>query len=314
MAVVADFVGVPLIGTPPSQAVQFTDLSTGSPNAWLWDFGDGNFSDEQHPLHTYVADFGEVFTVSLKASIQTAKVFKNKLQRTASRSRLATDEPTTAAAFANLSAWSSWGAGSGDLEGWNLLQGVGTVGSPLYTHWAVEARGNLSIPTPAGPDSTFILQFSLVRTSWGPEGTLSTSLGGSFSATGGSGQFFDVTGQNGVEIIFIPSVQFISITPPQEEPFNWSGVGAEGSIYELTASDLDQMTKPNYILFGTPPVAEFSASPTAGKNPLSVIFTNLSTPAQGLPTTYSWKKRKSGSGDAFVEFSTAENPTEDFGK
>lgn len=33
----------------------FTDLSTGPPNTWLWDFGDGNTSTAQHPVHTYAS-------------------------------------------------------------------------------------------------------------------------------------------------------------------------------------------------------------------------------------------------------------------
>jgi hypothetical protein len=33
--------------------VQFNDTSMGSPNTWLWSFGDGNFSMEQNPTYTY---------------------------------------------------------------------------------------------------------------------------------------------------------------------------------------------------------------------------------------------------------------------
>jgi len=49
-----------------SISVQFTDLSTNNPTEWLWDFGDGNTSTEQSPLHTYNAP-GQ-YTVSLTVS------------------------------------------------------------------------------------------------------------------------------------------------------------------------------------------------------------------------------------------------------
>ena len=45
--------------------VGFTDLSTGSPDTWVWDFGDGNTSIEQNPAHTY--NNSGVYTVSLVA-------------------------------------------------------------------------------------------------------------------------------------------------------------------------------------------------------------------------------------------------------
>lgn len=59
-----DFVGVPRSGERPL-SVQFTDLSTTSPTEWLWQFGDGDISIEQNPLHVYT--MAGVYTVSLTA-------------------------------------------------------------------------------------------------------------------------------------------------------------------------------------------------------------------------------------------------------
>jgi len=47
-----DFTASPIQGVEPLK-VKFTDLSTGSPNKWKWDFGDGKASTAQNPVHTY---------------------------------------------------------------------------------------------------------------------------------------------------------------------------------------------------------------------------------------------------------------------
>jgi parallel beta-helix repeat protein len=49
-----------------SQAVQFTDTSTGNPTSWSWNFGDGVTSTYQSPSHTF-ASVGS-YTVTLVAS------------------------------------------------------------------------------------------------------------------------------------------------------------------------------------------------------------------------------------------------------
>jgi len=62
--IVADFSGKPTWGKAPLK-VTFTDLSTGSPTSWHWDFGDGTNTTVHNPVHTY-ATAGK-YTVSLIA-------------------------------------------------------------------------------------------------------------------------------------------------------------------------------------------------------------------------------------------------------
>ena len=62
---VADFAGSPTSGNAPL-TVDFTDLSSGRPTAWEWDFGDGGTSSEQNPSHTYL--LAGVYTPSMTAT------------------------------------------------------------------------------------------------------------------------------------------------------------------------------------------------------------------------------------------------------
>jgi uncharacterized protein (TIGR02145 family) len=48
------------------ETINFTDLSTQSPNSWLWNFGDGVSSTEQNPVHSYSST--GIYTVSLTAA------------------------------------------------------------------------------------------------------------------------------------------------------------------------------------------------------------------------------------------------------
>ena len=64
-APVADFEGTPTFGEAPLM-VTFTDLSTGTIDSWLWNFGDGDTSNVQNPQHEYITPGN--FTVSLTAA------------------------------------------------------------------------------------------------------------------------------------------------------------------------------------------------------------------------------------------------------
>jgi PKD repeat protein len=61
----ANFWGYPKSGNAPLN-VAFTDISTGLPTAWNWSFGDGTYSDEQNPKHTYSA--AGIYDVTLTVS------------------------------------------------------------------------------------------------------------------------------------------------------------------------------------------------------------------------------------------------------
>jgi agmatine deiminase len=50
---------------PAPLTARFSDLSSGGPSVWEWDFGDGESSLEQNPQHTYSAD--GTYTVSLRS-------------------------------------------------------------------------------------------------------------------------------------------------------------------------------------------------------------------------------------------------------
>ena len=61
----AKFSGSPVNGSAPL-TVTFTDASTGSPDAWSWDFGDDSSSTDKNPAHTY--QNSGLYTVTLKVS------------------------------------------------------------------------------------------------------------------------------------------------------------------------------------------------------------------------------------------------------
>lgn len=71
----ANFSAAPLVSCA-GQPVNFTDLSTGSPDAWRWEFGDNKISTNQNPTHAY--DTAGFITVRLIA-------FKNGCPDTATK-------------------------------------------------------------------------------------------------------------------------------------------------------------------------------------------------------------------------------------
>ncbi len=64
----AAFSASPTSGNSPLKVV-FTDKSTGSPNSWKWNFGDGTYSTEKNPMHT----FSKVGKYTVTLTVKNAK-------------------------------------------------------------------------------------------------------------------------------------------------------------------------------------------------------------------------------------------------
>lgn len=57
--------------------VTFTDISSREPQSWLWDFGDGNTSDEQNPEHIYTTPGNYTVKLTVQNSYGSKTVAKS---------------------------------------------------------------------------------------------------------------------------------------------------------------------------------------------------------------------------------------------
>ncbi len=87
------FTADPTDGSAPL-TVQFSDMSTGGPTSWNWDFGDGTSDTSSHPSHTY-SDAG-TYTVRLTATTRSGSLSATRENYIMVDSAVTTTAPTTA--------------------------------------------------------------------------------------------------------------------------------------------------------------------------------------------------------------------------
>ena len=291
--IVADFSANPTSGAAPL-TVEFTDLSTGSPTMWDWNFGDGTSEGMlANPVHIYQNP--GTYTVTLTASSQTGgtstKVKEGYITVSSSGGIVADFSATPTSGTAPLTVqFTDISTGSPTMWNWNFGDGTseGMLANPVHIY---QNPGTYTVTLTAssqtGGTSTKV-----------KEGYITVSSSGT-----GPKAAFTVDKRTGPKPL---TVQFTDQSTGNPTMWAWDfGDGTsemlanpahtyqEAGVYSisLTASNnagSDTKTEPDYISVTgdiPPPVAMFEATPVSGSAPLQVKFSDISI---GPPTSYLW--------------------------
>lgn len=305
----ANYSAAPTSGNVPL-TVSFTDNSTGAPTAWNWNFGDRNTSSERNPTHTYSAagNYTVALTVSnaagtdtkTKAGYITVKTVPPKLLAAFSAS------PTSGNATMRV-AFTDNSTGSPTSWRWSFGDGTySTSRNPVHTYSkAGKYTVSLTVRNKAGSNTATKSDYINV-------GVPLKAPVAAFSASPTSGSV-------PVKVVFTdrstgsPTSWRWNFgdgnTSTQQNPeYTYNKAGKYTvSLIVRNAVGSNTATKSGYINVIAPlkvPVAAFSSSPTSGKAPLKVQFTDRSTES---PTSWRWNF-----GDR--TYSTSKNPVHIYSK
>ncbi|HIH93808.1 TPA: PKD domain-containing protein [Methanosarcina acetivorans] len=291
-------------------AVQFTESSTGSPTAWEWDFNnDGNVdSTEQNPQFIYTGEG----TYSVKLTVTNSEGNDSELkidyisvvypspdfianvtegtvpltvEFTGNVSGLAPD-------YWNMWAWDVDGDGTYDYSpNFNITHTYTEPGTydvvVAYDGWTPNVKAGYITVLPEIP----VANFSADVTS-GLEPLTVNFTDQSEGIVSSYSWDFDNDGT-------VDSIE-------QNPSYTYESAGNYTvSLTVSNAGGSDSELKTDYIVVSEPvpeaPVANFTATPTAGNAPLTVNFTDQS---EGIVSSYSWDFDNDGNVD-----STEQNPS-----
>ncbi|WP_410507017.1 PKD domain-containing protein [Methanosarcina hadiensis] len=272
-------------------SVSFTDLSTGSPASWNWTFGDGTYSTEKSPVHSYKKPGRYSVTLTLNETGNRTAVTKSNyiIVSNGFEAPVADFSASQTSGKTPLTVqFTDQSTGSPTSRKWNFGDGTRSIAqSPVHTY------GEAGLYTVTLTVSNEYGSNTLTRSRYIIVSNALSSPAVSFSASPAFGKApltVDFTGQgkgsptswkwsfgdgnnsedkNPVHIFDKPGLYSVRVTAGNEKGSN-------------------TLTKTGYVaVSGTAniPAARFSSSPSSGKAPLTVRFTDKST---GSPTAWKW--------------------------
>jgi PKD repeat protein len=301
----AAFTGAPTSGTAPL-AVTFTDASTGNITSWLWEFGDGENSTVQSPVHTYTAN--GTYTVNLtvtgpdgtsaetKAGYITVSATAATIQAAFSATPTSGTVPLivtfTDASTNTPTSW-SWDFGDGnttDATAQNPVHTYAVAGTYTVNLTATNSVGSNTATktdyiTVTAANATIQAAFTGAPTS----GTAPLAVTFTDASTGNVTSWLWEFGDGENSTVQSPSHTY---TANGTYTVNLTVTGPDGTSAE---------TKAGYITVSATAAtiqAAFSATPTSGTAPLTVQFTDASI---GNITGWSWDFNNDGVADSTVQ-------------
>ncbi|MEI6408538.1 MAG: PKD domain-containing protein [Bacteroidota bacterium] len=241
--------------------------------SFSWDFGDGNFSTDQNPVHTY--DPGGTYTVILTAFNDCGTGTKTTIVNTAPSADFSAN-PTSGCAplfvtFTNESSSNAstyvWQFPGGNPSSSNLTNPVVSYNSSGSYTVILTAFNNVGSTTMTKTNYINVQNLPSVGFNFSVNGLTVTFNNTSVGGTSYLWNFGDNT------------------TSTQTNPVHTYANGGVYTVTLTTTNACGSTTATKTVTLLSPPVTAFTATPTSGCAPLTVQFTNQTTGA----TSYSWQ-------------------------
>jgi PKD repeat protein len=295
---VVDFVASPLIGCAGNNSISFTNLSTNA-SSFIWDFGDGNFSTQTDPVHSYSAVGNYTVKLIARNNFNCSKI--------EIKPAYISIVPNAPAAF-TVNQQSSCNTGTnfnfnattpGAVSWfWDFGNGVtSTVQNPSYVYGAMGSYDVTLIVTNANGCKDTLVKPGYIN--------IGPNLVPSFTVTNQAGCF--------------PLSTTFTCTVPGAISWAWDfGDGTTSNLQSvphtyLTPGNYDitlavtttsgcngSVTLPAFITVDDYPTASFTVGSATGCKPYPALFNNTSTGA----STYSWSFGDGNTSTAFNPVNT----------
>jgi len=264
----------------PGQAVQFTDMTTGSPTSWSWNFGDGGTSSQRNPIYVFTA--AGSYAVSLVASTKSGLKQASRTVAVAAMSVLTssfTYTPSSPAVGQSVQ-FTDTSTGSPTSWSWNFGDGSTSAARNPSHSYATAGPKTVTLTVANGSGSDTVSRTVTVAVALAASFTFSPAT----PAVGQSVQFTDAS--TGSPTSWSWNFGDGSTSAARNPSHSYATAGSYSvTLTASNAGSSSSVTRTVTVIANPSVVASFTVSPAAPVEGQIVQFTDAST---GSPTAWSW--------------------------